>query len=207
MRNEMTPSESEQQHMQASACHAARAVIAFLPIADLSPQDREDIRQSAVLGFWLGWRRSGGNFSYAWKSAYNEALKFAERNLFGRNPFTNDASEFNYDIFPLSESPSSGQRSSLPPDVKNFLFDIFFTSRIKRGQRGKRAAAREVKIIDLVWQGYSNVGIANELNISTSAAKRYRLNARQRLAAFIHDSTFLIQDSIQKEASNEEEQL
>ena len=177
----MTLAGDDFEHLQATALHAARAVIAFLPIADLSVQDREDIRQSAILGGWLGWQRQPGNFSYAWRAAYNESLKFVIRQMFGRNPFVDDAQEF--DETRAESLTGLEARRGLPDEIKKSLYAIFLSSRSKRGARGERAARRETLIMDLIWRGYRDIGIANTLGISEGTAKRARLVARHRLRA------------------------
>lgn len=155
-------------------------------------QDREDIIQSAAMGFWKGWLARPGNVGYAYVSARNEAVMFLVRVLWGKNPFS---------LFSLDEEGDEGNNSRvdclvavdegssacviLTQAQECKLFEIFLASRQKRGGRGERASMRDAHIVLAICRGESKAGIASDLGISLAVLKVYRKRARRVLKAYL----------------------
>ena len=78
-------------------------------------------------------------------------------------------------------NPNNIEHSDLPMQLKRQLFDALLAERKKKGTRGKMAAARDVAIISLAVQGYSDEGIAQELGLSVNSIPTLRRRARARL--------------------------
>lgn len=81
-------------------------------------------------------------------------------------------------------------RKSLDDDIQNELVKAFYSQRkpssLKKtdnniNNRYLNAAKRDVTIIDMIYQGYSNEGISLELNQSVVSIKEYRKQIRKRL--------------------------
>ena len=64
------------------------------------------------------------------------------------------------------------------------LEEAFLQQRNKKGDRGRKAAARDVKILEMIIQGYSNDGIALEIGSTPTSVATYRKQIRRRLADF-----------------------
>jgi DNA-directed RNA polymerase specialized sigma24 family protein len=65
------------------------------------------------------------------------------------------------------------------------LVGILLGSRSKRGSRGLAAAQRDVQIINLLVQGYENVGICQELGLPYNCINSYRFRIREALKSYV----------------------
>jgi hypothetical protein len=156
------------------AAYAARNQLGV----SLSPQDIEDATQAASLGFIRAWRRKNGNVGYCYVAAKNEAIKFIVRVLFGNNPV--DPVEYEKIRHYLS-ARDAGRRNGLSDEVADRLFQMLLGSRLKKGERGRKAALREVLIADALCQEKNDAAIAMDLDIPERDVKTYRLRLRARL--------------------------
>jgi len=159
------------------AKRAARQAIARLSV-DLSIEDVQDVEAAAMLGFHVAWTRKPGNVGYAYIAARNEAVKFIIRDLFGRNPMSPTPLE---KVEHYLAARHAGQRGPLPDDVKRELFGIFIDSRVKKGERGTLATARDVFILNTLAQEGNNAGIGMALDCPPSHIKQYRRRIREVL--------------------------
>lgn len=69
----------------------------------------------------------------------------------------------------------------LSPDVAAQLAELLLKCRAKRGERGKRAAWRDVQICDFLSRGYSDDGIALEMGLSYTSVREYRKRLKEKL--------------------------
>ena len=81
---------------------------------------------------------------------------------------------------------------TLPDDIANALLKAFMQQRKKGGRRGLEASLQDINIISLLYSGYNNEGIANELNIPVRSVQVYRRRIQARLEA-IRSETSCIQ--------------
>lgn len=79
----------------------------------------------------------------------------------------------------IQVSPSTGRR--LRREFAEALTEAFLDQRVKKGARGAAAASRDVSILDLSIQGYSDDGIAMELGCTPASAKSWRRDIKARL--------------------------
>ena len=149
----------------------------------LDYDDWQDARQAAALGFWRGWQRKPGNEIYCLISARNEATKFIIRCLFGKNPFC-VLVEPEHTAAP---TPTS-DRHSLPDDVLRELRELFLSARKNGGMRTHLVAARDVFIVNAIYRGWTNEGIANALDTVPDNVKKYRQKIRRILERSIPDA-------------------
>lgn len=80
-------------------------------------------------------------------------------------------------------SPSTGR--FLQPELAEALKGAFLAQRVKKGERGEKAAARDVRILDLKIRGYSDDGIAVELGCTPKSAKSWQRDVRARLRRIV----------------------
>lgn len=72
-------------------------------------------------------------------------------------------------------------RFPMPEYMRERLLDEFRAQRKKKGDRGEAAAARDVEILDLLWQGYRDREICQSMSISYWALRTYRRQLKIRL--------------------------
>lgn len=91
-------------------------------------------------------------------------------------------------------------REPLPQEISAALFEEFFKQRKPSGPRagaenrtgGKRrlaAAARDTLIVDLLWQGYSDEGVAMEIGCTYYSLRTYRRQIKDRLRSIKNAQT------------------
>lgn len=80
-------------------------------------------------------------------------------------------------------SPSTGR--FLRPELAKALEQAFLAQRSKRGARGEKAAARDVRILDMRIRGYSFDGIAVELGCTPASAESWQRDVRARLRRIV----------------------
>ncbi len=74
--------------------------------------------------------------------------------------------------------------SSLPPDrIDEDEFQKWLSRRDSARQQIRRLSRREVQVVNLVSHGFSNKGIAEELQISVKTIEKHRANAARKLGA------------------------
>ncbi len=70
---------------------------------------------------------------------------------------------------------------SLRRDIADLLEEEFYLQRAKRGARGHAAAKREVNLLKLTIEGFSDDGIALELGASPGSIPTWRRQVKARL--------------------------
>ena len=71
----------------------------------------------------------------------------------------------------------------LPAVVIASLVNLFLAAKTQRRGRAVEAARRDVRLLDLLVQGYRNEGIALELDMTVNAVKAARARIKTVLAA------------------------
>jgi len=80
---------------------------------------------------------------------------------------------------------SNNKRKFEQPELVEELKSILYAQRKKGGHRGKTAADQEVRIIQMVVEGYNDDGIGMELNLKPDTIRHYRNIIRRRLEQHI----------------------
>jgi hypothetical protein len=193
------------------ANHAARSLIRHLGLmAEITDEDVEDMQQEAVARLLLIIRRkpefadpekrgylfaaariAAMNYIFWWRRGLRCNAHFSQdrqRNKELRNQvrvISLEALEEAGWQARAEEHEREYTRDPLPVEYNNKLFDIFYRSRNKRGGRGMMAAVRDVRIVNCVWMGYTNAGIAHELGLASRGdASHYRQSIQARLRSY-----------------------
>lgn len=82
-----------------------------------------------------------------------------------------------------------GQRDGLPDEIRGELERRLLALRKKQGERGRRAARRDVAILNLIAQGYSDEGIALEIGATYASVRTYRKHLKNSLKSILEGLT------------------
>jgi hypothetical protein len=192
------------------ADHAVRSLIKHTGIAPwVTDQEFNDMKQEAILRMLLVLRRGKvlrEQRAYLFVAARDAARAFIfwwQRSVRSNAYFSGDRArnkELRARVRLVSlealeeagwqarcdEQPEREHAAEpLPPEQSAALFNIFLSDRKKRGGRGLAAAVRDVRIVNCVVMGYTNHGIAHELQITNRDASHYRLSIRNRLRNYL----------------------
>lgn len=148
------------------ARQATRAAWRRLGQPRWSSEDWEDGQQEARLAVWQYRDRDERNQFLRARSA---VLNYYTRQIAAHNPLS---------TMPLRvESVGAtieDNTAALPGQVVARLVNLFLAARSQRRGRAVQAAVRDVRIVDLLVQGYNNDGVALELGMSVDHVKRAR---------------------------------
>lgn len=114
--------------------------------------------------FVLEWHRNDQPYL---NTPQGEAVSLPER-------FEEEAleSKRNDNIVPLSD------------EVIKVLTEVFISARKRGGNRTQKAVVRDLKIVALLFEGYNNHGIGQELSISADCVKQYRYKIQSILKEY-----------------------
>lgn len=101
----------------------------------------------------------------------------AQMRRWGRRADNEVWSELREDSDPLHRE----MREPMPVEMRNALLVEFQTQRRKGGERGLWAAARDVAILNLLWQGYNDKEIGAQLDMPHYSLRTYRRQIKERL--------------------------
>lgn len=154
---------------------AAYYALVRLGHPDVSKADTEDMAQEAAVVFWRN-QDKGENYAFvcARRAALNWYIRFVldwRRKDTPPKPTPQSTvwalSERDMEELPAPEEEEPMDLDSLP-DIHGELMKIFEN-------------ARDVLIVEMVLQGHTNEGIAQELDLSPASVKRYRSEIRRKL--------------------------
>lgn len=80
-------------------------------------------------------------------------------------------------------------RPPMPVEMRHALLDEFQAQRNKGGNRGLFAAARDVAILNLLWQGYGDKEICAQLDMPYLSLRTYRKQIKVRLQKMLAHQT------------------
>lgn len=155
-----------------------------------TPADYEDMRQEAALAIW---QHLDKGEKYALSCGINAALKWYRFYVLDwhRNDKIPQPTPQSESIkIAESENGDSLIEKFLATDFDSYILDteiieslieLFLAARIKKGQRGLEAATRDARIVAMLCEGYSDIGIAQELGTKTENIKKYRQHIRKVL--------------------------
>jgi DNA-directed RNA polymerase specialized sigma24 family protein len=146
----------------------------------LSAMDWEDLKQEAWVAAWRASHASHAKANpagYLFVVARSQVFTRYVRDVVARNPVS---------LWPLAladwvEVEETGKREPLPEQIRAGLEQIFRAARTQQQGRAVVAAQRDVRIVDLLWQGYRNAAIAQALGIPLDSVKKYRADIKRVL--------------------------
>ena len=159
------------------ALRAARSARLLLGSPPWAWEDWQDMTQEARIALWRA--PVGHNAGWYFLRARYAVMKAYLTRLVGYNPPA---------TLPLAAAeevaePETDETVRLHPEVAVALANLFLGDRRQRQGRAVEAALRQVRIVDLLTQGYRNDAIALELDMTVNAVKRARASIKASLAA------------------------
>jgi DNA-binding NarL/FixJ family response regulator len=100
------------------------------------------------------------------------------------------------DLVEACRATMRGEPFIYPNAVKTLIRDYLERAREGRDVRGDPLTPRELQIVKLIAEGYSNKGIAEELVISEKTVGRHRANLLEKLG--MHDRVELTRYAIRR---------
>jgi len=152
---------------------AVRCALVRLGHPAVTSADFEDMEQEAAAALW---QSQGHGENYAFVCARNAATNWYIGFVWGvhrkdvqphATPVA-DAQALPEDEADWHIAPEPESRGGIPPEMHLKVLDIFQN-------------ARDVAILQLVLEGYTNEGIAQELGLTPASIKRYRSEIRRKL--------------------------
>ena len=164
-------------HPEDLALHAARSARLLLGSPPWAWEDWQDMTQEARIALWC--TPAGADDSTRFVRARYAVMKAYLTRLVGHNPAATLPLEYAEQV----EVVEADDAVRLHPEVAVALANLFLADRKQRQGRAVEAALRQVRIVDLLTQGYRNDAIALELGITVNDVKRARASIKASLAA------------------------
>lgn len=175
------------------ADHAARSLIRRHGY-DICQMDYEDMVSEALIGMLEVDEAviSGDVRGYMYVAAYNSCFDWLWWWHFGKSyaycRYTEPPRIVDVDEIEIAEICPDESPRCMAVEEQTRLRDILLAGRIKKGQRGLNAAQRDVRIIDLLVQGYNNFGVCQEMGLPYASVNSYRRRIRARLERYYHET-------------------
>ena len=159
------------------ALHATRSARLLLGAPPWSYEDWEDMTQEARIALWTAPAGYGEGWHFI-RARYAVMTAWLRQVVAHNPPAT----------LPLAEAEAVAETDEddavrLHPEVAVALANLFLADRRQRQGRAVESALRQVRIVDLLAQGYRNDAIALELAITLNDVKRARASIKTSLAA------------------------